>query len=156
MPGKAISKAPPTRRSSERGFSMAELMAVVGLITVASGIGLATLMPYNSQYKVKGAAFLVAADLQRTRMDAVRTRLCHFFDRTSTTQYRIVRDNPAAQNCTLGADDTVLRTVNLSNQFSGVTFSQGSSDIDPFGLSISGPAPTSLRFEPRGLVMSTW
>lgn len=139
----------------ERGVSLVELMAVVGLITVATGIGFATLMPYTQQYRVKGAAFLVAAELQKARMDAVRTRLCHFFDRTGGSQFRIVRDNPATPNCTLGADDTTLRTIDIAAQFPGVSFSQGSNDVDPFGGAISGPSPTSLRFEPRGLVTTT-
>ena len=140
------------RQRNQRGFSIAELMVVVGLITIASTIGFATLMPYADQYRVKGASFQVAAELQRARMEAVRTRLCHFFDRTSQTQFRIVRDNPAAPNCTLGGDDTTVRTLNLSAQFPGVRMDQGSSDIDPFGGAVSGPSPTSMRFEARGLV----
>lgn len=139
----------------ERGVSLIELMVVIGLITVATGIGFSTLMPYGQQYRVKGAAFLLAAEMQRTRMEAVRTRICHFFDRTSTTQFRIVRDNTAAPNCTLGGDDTTLRTVNIASQFPGVSFSQGSNDVDPFGGAISGPSPTSMRFEPRGIVTTT-
>ena len=127
-------------------------MAVVGLISIASSIAFATLMPYADQYRVKGAAFLVGAELERTRMEAVRTRLCHFFDRQSTTQFRIVRDNSAAPDCALGADDTTLRTINLTPQFKGVTFSQGAVTNDPFGVTVTGPSPTSMRFEPRGLV----
>jgi prepilin-type N-terminal cleavage/methylation domain-containing protein len=143
---------PSARERRQRGFSIAELMVVVGLITIASTIAFSTMMPYADQYRVKGASFAVAAELQRARMEAVRTRLCHFFDRTSQTQYRIVRDNAATPNCTLGADDTTVRTIDLSAQFPGVQMNQGSNDIDPFGGPVSGPSPTSMRFEPRGLV----
>jgi prepilin-type N-terminal cleavage/methylation domain-containing protein len=139
----------------DRGFSLAELMVVISLISIASGVAFATLLPYASQYRVKGAAFLLAGELQRARMEAVRSRLCVFFDRTSTTQFRIVRDNTAAPNCTLDAGDTTLRTISLASQFPGVTFSQGTAETDPFGGVVSGATPTSLRFEPRGVVTTT-
>jgi prepilin-type N-terminal cleavage/methylation domain-containing protein len=140
------------KRKRNSGFSLAELMVVASLITIVSGIAFATLLPYASQYRVKGAAFLIAGELQRARMEAVRSRLCVFFDRTSTTQFRIVRDNSAAPNCTLDAGDATLRTISLTSQFPGVTFSQGTAETDPFGSAITGPSPTSLRFEPRGVV----
>jgi len=139
----------------QRGFSLPELMVTIGIMSIASAIGFSTLLRYGDQYRVKGATVQVAEELSRTRQEAIRTRLCHFFDRTSTTQYRIVRDNPAAPDCTLSADDTTLRTINLSSQFPGVTFNQGSNDVDPFGGAITGPSPTSMRFEARGLVTTT-
>ncbi len=85
-------------------------------------------------------------------MEAVRTRLCHFFERTNTVQFRVVRDNPATPDCILNTGDTTLRTINFAAQYPGTTMDQGSTDIDPFGQPVTGPSPTSIRFEPRGIV----
>lgn len=144
-----------TGNPRERGFTMTELMVVVGLITIASGFAYSSLMPYRDQYRVKGATFLVAAELQRARMEAVRTRLCHFFDRTSAVQFRIVQDDPATRNCLLDANDIALRTLTFAGLYPGVTMDQGSTETDPFGADVTGPAPTSMRFEPRGVVTTT-
>lgn len=138
--------------SSSRGFSLAEIMVVVSLIALAGTISFSTLLNYGEQYRVKNAAVLVSAELEKLRMEAIRTRTCQFFERTSTTQFRLVRDNTAAPNCTLGGDDTVIKTINIATLFPGVRFDQGSNDTDPFGAAVSGPSPTSMRFEPRGLV----
>lgn len=143
------------KRTRNRGFSLIELMVVVSMITIATGVAFSSLLPYADQYRVKGATFLVAAELQRTRMEAVRTRLCHFFDRLSSVQYRIVQDDPAAPNCVLDGSDTTLRTITLTAQFPGVTMNEGSAEIDPFGGPVLGATPATMRFEPRGVVTTT-
>lgn len=139
-------------RHAERGFSLIEMMMIIGLISIASGFAYSSLMPYTVQYRVKGATFLLAAELQRARMEAVRTRLCHFFDRTGPLEFRIVQDDPANQNCILDPSDPTLRTISLAGQFPGVRMDASGATTDPFGLDVVAASPTSLRFEPRGVV----
>lgn len=141
-----------TRTSRRAGFTLIELMAILSLISIASAFAFTTLIGYNEQFRVKAAAFLVATEMQRARMEAVRTRQCHFFDRTNTVQFRIVRDSSATPDCVLNAGDTTLRTVNFAAQYPGSSMDQGATELDPFGTAVTGPAPTSVRFEPRGLV----
>lgn len=144
-----------TRIVHPAGFTLTELMVVVSLISIASAFAYSTLISYNEQFRTRGAAFLIATEMQRARMEAVRTRLCHFWDRQSSVQFRVVRDNPAAPDCVMNSGDTTLRTINLVSQYPDTMMNQGSIETDPFGGAVSGPSPTSMRFEPRGIVTTT-
>lgn len=130
-------------------------MVVIGLITVASGFAYSSILPYAEQYRLKGATMAVAVELQRARIEAVRTRLCHFFDRIGTAEFRIVRDNAEDQNCTLDPSDTTISQISLGESYPGVTMATSGASVDPFGLPVAAPYPSSIRFEPRGVVTTT-
>ncbi len=143
------------RFAGSHGMTLIEMLVVMSLITAASLFAFSSLQPYAIEFRVRGAAGLVAAELSRARQEAVRTRLCHFFVPLGSNQFRIVRDPLATPNCQYDAGDTVLRTISLGGQYPGVTFSTGGVSADPYGNALAAATPSNIRFEPRGLVTST-
>ena len=135
-----------------RGATLLELVTVVALMGIIAATAYSSLQPYAQQYRVKAAAVTVAAELNRARQDAIRTRLCHFYVPDGGTRLRIVRDDPSAPNCQLAMGDSDLRIPDMSAQFPSVSFSAGGISEDPYGGAVAGPTPANLRFEPRGLV----
>jgi len=137
---------------STSGVTAIELMTVVGIIGIAATVAITTLQPYVTQYELRGASALVAAELARARLEAIRTRLCHFFVPDGTAGFRIVRDDPQTPNCVLDAADETVRNVSFSSAYPRVSFATAGVATDPYGNPVTGPTPASLRFEPRGLV----
>jgi Tfp pilus assembly protein FimT len=140
------------RWGGSAGLSAVELMAVVGLVSVSSMFAFSTLQPFAQQFRLNGASGLVATELARAHHEAIRTRLCHYFEPLGSNRFRIRRDPAAAPTCILGSGAIILRTVDLGT---GVTFSAGGASTGPYGAPITAGVPSSLRFEPRGLVTAT-
>ena len=59
----------PTRR--ERGFSMVELLIVAAIIAIMAAVALPNIGQYIRNYRIKGAAQLVAGELNATRSRAI-------------------------------------------------------------------------------------
>lgn len=140
--------------AGSRGASLFELLTVVSLLAVMTAMAYSSLAPYRDRYRLHSAAVAVAAELGRTRQEAIRTRLCHFFVPQGATTFRIVRDSPNNPNCQVDGTDPVVRTVDLSVEFPGVRFSTAGVTQDPYGSPVYGGNPT-LTFRPRGLVTGT-
>ena len=60
-------------RHGTSGWSLVELLIVIGVSLVAAGLAAAALAPMVSGARAEGAARHLAATLQRERLDAVRT-----------------------------------------------------------------------------------
>ncbi len=74
-PAGLISDQPETKmknRSLPRGFSLLELMIVLGIIMVISAIALPNVMSAYSQYRLNGAANQLSNLLQRARYEAIK------------------------------------------------------------------------------------
>ena len=127
-------------------------MTLVGLLGILSAFAFSSLQPYAQQYRLRAAAINVASELARARQEAIRTRLCHFFVANGSSAFRIVRDDPATPNCQFDVGDPQVRSISFASEFPGITFSSGGVSIDPYGATLTGPTPTNIRFEPRGLV----
>ncbi len=60
-----------TRRQSEAGFSLTELLTAMGVVAVLLTVAAPGLPRYVAQFEITGSASQIAIDLQRTRMKAV-------------------------------------------------------------------------------------
>jgi Tfp pilus assembly protein FimT len=63
-----------TRTRGARGYSLAELMTVVGMVGIVSLIGIPALMQLMPQYRIKSAASEMAASIRMIRERAISTR----------------------------------------------------------------------------------
>lgn len=61
------------------GFTLAELLVTVVVITIMAGVSLPFLVPRYQEYQLRGAAWQVAGDLRLARQRAVTTRARYRF-----------------------------------------------------------------------------
>ncbi|MHC1730193.1 MAG: GspH/FimT family pseudopilin [Syntrophobacteraceae bacterium] len=114
---------------NERGFSLIELMVVVGLMVL---FGMMTVRfntrSWMDSYKLKGAARDLYATMQQARMGAIKTNTpwAVRFDTSGTGTYQLESFN--------GAWNSEGPTVNLSNYDGGpISYGFGSATIDVDG-----------------------
>jgi type II secretion system protein H len=118
----------------ERGFSLVEMLIVVAIVAVMAAVALPNIGQYIRNYKIKGAAQMVAGELQGARSRAImsNTNLGVSFVVLDRDTYRFVQEDiPAAD---------VQRFSALQKLPTGVIFV-------PSGLTDPGP---TLRFQRLG------
>ena len=133
---------PARRRAAERGFSLIELLIVIGLLGLVVLVGMPALDDWLERYRVRTAAQNLAADMQLQRMRAV----------SRNRQFRIAFDALNSEYTLFESDGgggwTQIEVVPNSLP-QGVTFT--STLGDPIQLSFAGDADVAV-FHPDGSV----
>ena len=117
------------RQGGQAGWSLVELLMVIGVSLVVGSLALAALAPLGAGARAVGAARAVAALLQRERIEAVRTgRVCglRFDDDGSTIGFARVEDGNGnglrAAEIADGTDPIRGPRRRLADDFAGVRF----------------------------------
>ncbi len=117
------------RRGEQAGWSLVELLMVIGVSLVVGALALAAFAPLGASARAIGAARYLAALLQRERIEAVRTgRVCglHFDDDGSAIGFARVVDGNGnglrSAEIAGGIDPTRGPRVRLADAFAGVRF----------------------------------
>lgn len=74
------------RRHSQRGFTLIELMIVLGILAVLAGFSIPTLNVYLPGYRTKTAARDLVSELQRARLRAIAKNKRHTLSVNTTAQ----------------------------------------------------------------------
>jgi prepilin-type N-terminal cleavage/methylation domain-containing protein len=71
--GGAMANDRPVRRRSEEGFSLIEMLIVVGIVGVMAAVAFPNIAQYTRNYRIRGAEQQVAGMMQSARSKAIMT-----------------------------------------------------------------------------------
>jgi prepilin-type N-terminal cleavage/methylation domain-containing protein len=93
-------KVSTTTHRRQAGFSLIELLVVVGVLMVLAAVSLPNIGGYIRNFKIRGAASQVGSELQTARSKAIMTNTNNgvLFVAVDANSYRFIRqDAPAAE-----------------------------------------------------------
>lgn len=125
----------------QMGFSLIELIVVVGIIAVMAAVGLPAIGRYFRNYQIRNAAREVAAELQTARTKAIMKNVnwgVLFVTLSPTTYQYVLEDDPA---------NPATRTLNILGP---VRTLPGDVMFSNAGPSTGGQLNPSLRFDRMG------
>lgn len=129
------------------GFTLVEMMLVIGIIVVALAIAIPTYhLTIKPTARLNGAVRQIHSDVQLARLRAVSNNVRCGLAFSPGPGYTVFRDdNPANSQYDAGSEQ-VIKTVSLANEYPNVQFdtSQGGGD----GISFTN---NSFSMTPRGL-----
>jgi prepilin-type N-terminal cleavage/methylation domain-containing protein len=124
------------RERRDAGFSLIELLVVVGLIVIMAAVAIPRINAYLAVYKVRGAAASVASEMNVARNKAITKNVNHgvvFVVRSPTTYQYVIEDLPSQS----GARRSVAAPVAEPTLFGaiqelpiGITFSDDCTGFD--------------------------
>ena len=121
-----------TRSIPQAGFTLVEVLTAASLVGVVSVIAASNFRAQIPAFRTRGAALLIAGDINQARLSAMKDGLQYFYVPDTGTKYRIDRSDG------LGGTVTV-KTVDVAAEFQDVTFAT-SATSDPYG----SPGPTAV------------
>jgi type IV fimbrial biogenesis protein FimT len=131
------------KEKTHSGFSLLELMVVIGIFCIVAGIAFPGFMNWLPNYRLKGAARDVYSNLQLAKMGAIRANA----DRSVTFS-----PGGAGGYTTTDAPVTLIR---LSEYGSGIGYGQGIATQGVGGTTIDADfityADNTASFNPRGM-----
>jgi type IV fimbrial biogenesis protein FimT len=127
------------------GFTLAELMVVLGIIAIISAFAIPGLISWIPKQKLGSASRNVMSAIEGARMRAVRDRVSVGIVFTDATTYSVWIDNGAgagtADDAVCHADERIIRN-----------------GVMPAGITITAATfggPNSFRFDSQGFPIST-
>jgi prepilin-type N-terminal cleavage/methylation domain-containing protein len=136
------------RRSDQAGFTLVEVLTAASLIGVVTVIAATNFRAQMPSLRARGAALKVAGDINQARLAAIKEGRRYFYVPGEGNTYTIEVDDG------LGGT-TIVKDVDISNDFTGVVFGATAITEDPYGN--AGPAPVpagALIFHSNGTVQN--
>jgi len=129
--------------SSDKGFTLVELMVTVSVIGLLAGVGVPYLLVNLPNFRVNGAVRQVLGDVRLAKALAVERGVdCFLVFDAAANEYTLRLDTDATTGPSAG--DETVKTVRIPSLFPGIEFT-GSHAADP--VDFSGD---TARFKPRG------
>jgi Tfp pilus assembly protein FimT len=141
------------------GFTKIELLAVISIIGITTGLALPGFSSWLHSYRLKGAVRDLYSNLQFAKSRAILERgECAIKFATASNSYQVVSGGPD-QDYSTADDNVVLKTVALPDYGSGLRFGPGSAtrkvgQNDAIKDSVSFPGDRVV-FNSRGMTSGT-
>lgn len=136
----------PSPLGRDAGLTLVEVLTAVSLLGIVTAIAATSFTSMLPGFRARGAALLVAGDMNQARMAAIKeARVYQYFP--TSGGYRIRRDDGAG-------DFEVVKEVVLANEYPHVAFGTDA-PTDPYGTPVGDPAPTvAIVFHSNGTVQN--
>ena len=137
---------------NKSGFTLVELLVVIGLITVVAAIAVPNIISWLPGYRLRAAANDLFSNFQYAKIGSVKS------NNDWAVVFNTGSDSYSIRSDYLGTDDTVEKTVNLSDYKSGVGFGHGNATTSVPGGAFPGDdvsytTPDNIAiFNPRSTV----
>lgn len=136
-----------TRLRNDAGLTLIEVLVACSLLGIVSAIAATNFTAMRPALQARGAALLVAGDLNQARMAAIQEARVYEYVPIAGG-YRIQRDDGA------GGRQVVKQRV-LGNEYPHVVFGHSTPDLDPYGAELGASAPAAtMTFHSNGTVVN--
>ncbi len=117
-------------KKRELGFTMIELLVAIVVLAIVAAIAIPGFSRWLPNYRLKSAARDIYSSMQLAKLGAVRSNgnWAIVFS-TGSNSYRVCSDDGGDDDWTDG-DETVEKTVNLTDYESGVAYGHGNAAND--------------------------
>lgn len=115
--------------NDERGFSLLELLVVLGIIAIATAIIYPVLSSMKPMLRLDGAVSQMQGDLMRARMQAISRNEKFGINFASTTLYKLFSDDDDDDALTAGAETTNATTKNIQTNYYDVTYTSTNANL---------------------------
>jgi type IV fimbrial biogenesis protein FimT len=134
---------------NNRGFSIMELMTVIGIMAILAGIAVPNYIRWRNNSQLSRATQALYSNFQSAKIQAIRSsKLCTITFDTVAGNYTVFVDDD--QDLTLDAGEQVIRTVAWS-EYPGVSLNTVLGGGD--GLIFTNPT-NAIAFAPNGFCLN--
>lgn len=135
------------QRRGMAGFTLVEVLTAISLFGIIGAVAATNFRAQVPAFRARGAALLIAGDMNQARMNAVKEGRRWYFTPDGTS-YRIQRDD--------GLGGTVdVKNVDVAAEYPHVAFGHAGVSGDPYGNVIGSDMPAdSIIFHSNGTVQN--
>ena len=143
-------------RDRQQGFTLVEVLIVIAIIAIMSGVVAPSLLGAIPGIRVSGAARDVLSDFRMARTLAVDRGFPVIveFDAPSNTHYRMYVDRNRDGSYTSGTD-TLVKEVTLTNEYKSIILKSNDGAAPADGVDLDGTGGDSIAFQPNGSASGT-
>lgn len=137
----------PKSLSRTAGLTLVEVLTAISLFGVVSAIAVTNFREMTPSFQTRGAALLIAGDLNQARMSAIKEgRLYDFFPLAGG--YRIRHDDGVGGR-------VVDKERVLFNEYPHVTFAHSGISLDPYDAPVGAAVPAAtITFHSNGTIQN--
>lgn len=99
------------KKKWKAGFTLIELMVVIGILSIMSSIAIPNIISWLPDYRLRSATREIVSCLQDAKLRAVKenSRAVVIFDQMNESYTAFIDNVPAGGNWTLDATETIIR-----------------------------------------------
>ncbi|MEW6615753.1 MAG: GspH/FimT family pseudopilin [Thermodesulfobacteriota bacterium] len=144
----------PKRWRDVSGFTIIELIVVVGIVCVTAAIAIPNIISWIPTIRVNSAARDLVSEMQLARMKAVSERNDYVITFDTTTYEYSIYDDGDNDFSTAGVETSELvKTVDVDTKYKGIQFGYVAGETGTSGTAISSSitfSSSNETFEPNG------
>lgn len=132
----------------DKGFTLVEMMVVIAIVAILSAIAIPNLFSFAAGMKLRSASRDLYSNFQQARIKAIRHN-SRWAIRFNASGYQV--ENCGADNsCTVVTDNTIVKTVNMSKEYPGVSIINTSNVLVEFNSEGFSTAGTTALANSKG------